>query len=47
MKLFKQLSFKKTRKKTHDFKQELRTKIGREQFLKLLERGLSFPVALR
>ena len=40
-------NLKKASKKTlADYKQELLVKQGREQFKKLLEKGLSIPVAL-
>jgi hypothetical protein len=37
---------KKTAKTFTDYKQEILVKAGREQFKKLLEKGISIPVVL-
>lgn len=37
---------KKTRKTIEDYKNDLLVKQGREQFKKLLEKGINVPVAL-
>lgn len=40
------IKLKKTRKTIADYKQELLVRQGREQFKKLLEKGINVPVAL-
>jgi hypothetical protein len=37
---------KKTAKTISDYKQDVLVKLGREQFKKLLEKGISVPVVL-
>jgi hypothetical protein len=46
MKFFLFQSKKENKKTISDYKQEMLMKVGREQFRKLLEKGLSVPVVL-
>jgi len=43
---FLKISGKRIRKPINDQKQEVLVRMGREQFKKLIERGISIPVVL-
>jgi len=46
MKIFSFKNVEKTKKSLADYKQELLIKQGREQFKRLLEKGINIPVVL-